>query len=346
VAAPIPEHVDVIWGCQLAEPIVRVSDVRKTFGGTVRALDGISLEFQPGIIYGLLGPNGAGKTTLIRVLTTLLQPDSGAAYVAGIDVLKDPAAVRRKIGLAGQSAAVDDFLTGRENVEMVGRLYGLSAAEARRRAAEVLQGIRLSDAANRPARTYSGGMRRRLDLAASLVGRPEVLFLDEPTTGIDPRSRLDIWDMIRDLAKTGTTVLLTTQYLDEADTLADRVAVIDRGRLISEGTAEELKDRLGGSVIEVAVEDGLLDGALQALAGIDGVTVDRVTGRISMPALQGSRTLIEAIRLLSDVGIAPDDVALHKPTLDTVFLALTGQEASEAETLSSAKPRRRGRKSR
>ncbi len=330
----------------MSVPIVRVEDIRKTFGGRVCALDGISLEFPAGIIYGLLGPNGAGKTTLIRVLTTLLRPDSGSAFVAGIDVLRDPAGARRKIGLAGQAAAVDDFLTGRENVEMVGRLYGLSRTEASDRATDVLKGIRLTDAADRLVRTYSGGMRRRLDLAASLVGKPEVLFLDEPTTGIDPRSRLEVWDMIRDLVKTGTTVLLTTQYLDEADTLADRVAVIDKGRLISEGTAEELKDRFGGSVIEITVENGVVDQALRALEGTDQLSVNRAIGRISMPAPQGSRTLIEAVRLLGGAGIAPDDVALHKPTLDTVFLSLTGQEASEAEAPPAAGRGRRRRRSR
>ena len=324
-------------------PIVRVEEVRKTFGGKVRALDGVSLAFEPGIIYGLLGPNGAGKTTLIRVLTTLLEPDSGSAWVAGIDVGRDPVGVRRRIGLAGQSAAVDEFLTGRENVEMIGLLYGLPAAEARRRAAEVLEGINLTEAADRLARTYSGGMRRRLDLAASLVGRPQVLFLDEPTSGIDPRSRLDVWELIRDLVGAGTTVLLTTQYLDEADTLADRIAVIDRGRLISEGTADELKDRIGGAVIEVTVEETRRDEAVRALAGLDGPSVDHITGRIVMAAPQGSRTLLEAVRLLTAAGIAPEDIALHKPTLDDVFLSLTGQAADPA---APEPPTRRGRRGR
>ena len=327
-------------------PIVRVEEVRKTFGGRVRALDGVSLAFEPGIIYGLLGPNGAGKTTLIRVLATLLEPDSGSAWVAGIDVVRDPVGVRRRIGLAGQSAAVDEFLTGRENVEMVGLLYSLAGAEARRRAGEVLEAIGLSDAADRQVRTYSGGMRRRLDLAASLVGRPQVLFLDEPTTGIDPRSRLDVWEIIRELVGAGTTVLLTTQYLEEADTLADRVAVIDRGRLISEGTTDELKDRIGGAVIEVTVEEGRRDEAVRALAGMDGPTVDHLTGRISMAAPQGSRTLLEAVRLLTNAGIAPEDVALHKPTLDDVFLSLTGQAATEEEMPAPERAGRRGRRGR
>jgi ABC-2 type transport system ATP-binding protein len=330
----------------VSEPIVRVEEVRKTFGGKVRALDGVSLSFEAGIIYGLLGPNGAGKTTLIRILTTLLEPDSGSAWVAGVDVLRDPVGVRRRIGLAGQSAAVDDFLTGRENVEMVGLLYGLPAAEARRRAGDVLDAIRLTDAADRPVRTYSGGMRRRLDLAASLVGRPQVLFLDEPTTGIDPRSRLDVWNMLRELVAGGTTVLLTTQYLDEADTLAGRIAVIDRGRLIGEGTADEMKDRLGEAVIEVSVEEGQRDGAVRALAGLDGLAVEPVTGRITMAAPQGSRTLLEAVRLLTNAGIAPDDIALHKPTLDDVFLTLTGQAATAADDAAAAPTARSRRRSR
>ena len=330
----------------MSEPIVRVEELRKTFGGKVRALDGVSLAFDQGIIYGLLGPNGAGKTTLIRILTTLLEPDSGSAWVAGVDVLRDPVGVRRRIGLAGQSAAVDEFLTGRENVEMIGLLYGLSAAEARRRAGDVLDAIRLADAADRPVRTYSGGMRRRLDLAASLVGRPQVLFLDEPTTGIDPRSRLDVWNMLRELVAGGTTVLLTTQYLDEADTLAGRIAVIDRGRLIGEGTADEMKDRLGEAVIEVSVDEAQRADALRALAGLDGASVEPVTGRITMAAPQGSRTLLEAVRLLTNAGIAPDDIALHKPTLDDVFLTLTGQAATAADEASAApaaRSRRRGR---
>ena len=232
-------------------PIVRVENIVKTFGKTVKALDGVSLEFEPGIVFGLLGPNGAGKTTLIRVLTTLLRADSGYAEVAGIDVASDPVAARTHIGLAGQFAAVDDYLTGRENVEMVGRLYNLSTNDAKKRADELLKRIHLDEAADRTVRTYSGGMRRRLDLAASLVGRPEVIFLDEPTTGIDPQSRLDLWDLIRDLVSGGTTVLLTTQYLDEADQLANRIGVIDRGKLIAQGTGDQLKDEMGGSVIEL-----------------------------------------------------------------------------------------------
>ena len=233
----------------MTDNIVDVQNVVRTFG-EVKALDGVSLSFEPGIIYGLLGPNGAGKTTLIRVLATLLKPTSGSATVAGVDVVADPDAVRTRIGLAGQFAAVDAYQTGRENVEMVGRLYNLSKQEAKHRTDEVLERIDLIDAADRQVKTYSGGMRRRLDLAASMVGRPEVLFLDEPTTGIDPRNRLDIWSLIEDLVKGGTTILLTTQYLDEADQLAARIGVIDRGTMIAEGTEDELKDMVGGSVVQ------------------------------------------------------------------------------------------------
>ena len=227
---------------------VRAENVVKHFGD-VKALNGVSLEFEPGLIYGLLGPNGAGKTTLIRVLTTLLRPDSGSANVAGVDVLADPTGARRRLGLAGQSAAVDAFLTGEENLHMIGRLYGLSKRDARQRSDEVLERMTLTDAAGRQVKTYSGGMRRRLDLAASMVGKPEVLFLDEPTTGVDPGSRVDIWGLITDMVENGTTILMTTQYLEEADQLADRIGVIDHGVLIVEGTSDELKDRMGGSIV-------------------------------------------------------------------------------------------------
>ncbi|MDH3261481.1 MAG: ATP-binding cassette domain-containing protein [Acidimicrobiia bacterium] len=330
-------------------PIVRVENVVKTFGPTVRALDDVSLEFEPGIVYGLLGPNGAGKTTLIRVLTTLLKADSGYAEVAGIDVRKDPVAARNHIGLAGQFAAVDDYLTGRENVEMVGRLYNLSASDAKQRAADVLKRIHLDDAADRTVRTYSGGMRRRLDLAASLVGRPSVLFLDEPTTGIDPQSRLDLWDLIRDLIVTGTTVLLTTQYLDEADQLANQIAVIDRGKLIAQGTGNELKDKMGGSVIELHVAEEDRPRTLEALAAISGeATFEAGHQSIRLPAPDGSQTLLAVVRRLDATSITVQDVALKKPTLDDVFLALTGRGAAEAEAEreSPKKPERRRRRER
>jgi len=316
----------------MGNPIVSVEGVSKTFGGTVKALDDVTLEFEAGIIYGLLGPNGAGKTTLIRVLTTLLRPDSGRAEVAGVDVLADPKTARTKIGLAGQFAAVDDYLTGRENVEMVGRLYGLTIAESKTRASDVLERIGLTDAVDRQVKTYSGGMQRRLDLAASLVGRPEVLFLDEPTTGIDPRSRLDVWELITDLVKGGTTVLLTTQYLDEADQLADRIAVIDDGRLISEGTSDDLKDTLGGSVIELSVPVERETETMEALRRISGTepSVNELTREISVPAAEGAKTLTEVVRALDAASIVPGDLALHKPSLDDVFLTLTGHKA-EAE---------------
>jgi ABC-2 type transport system ATP-binding protein len=310
------------------DAIIQAEGLVKVFGGKVkvRGLDGLTLAVEPGGVHGLLGPNGAGKTTLIRVLATLLPPDRGSARVAGVDVRADPAGVRARIGLAGQYAAVDDHLTGRENVEMVGRLYGLSRREARLRAAEVLERIRLLEAADRQVRTYSGGMRRRLDLAASLVGRPRVLFLDEPTAGLDPASRRDLWALIGELVDTGTTVLLTTQYLEEADQLADRIAVIDHGRLVSEGTGDQLKDRVGGSVLELTVPDGDGTRMLQALRamGAKDAAWDRRRGKLVLAAPQGAATLAEALRRLHTAGVAPQDVTLRKPTLDDVFLTLTG----------------------
>jgi ABC-2 type transport system ATP-binding protein len=308
--------------------VVEANNIVKTFGDVV-ALEGVSIAIEEGMIYGLLGPNGAGKTTLIRVLTTLLKPDTGAASVAGIDVVADPVGVRHKIGLAGQFAAVDDFLTGRENVEMVGRLYNLSKKDAARQAEEVLTRIRLIDAADRPVRTYSGGMRRRLDLAASMVGRPQVLFLDEPSTGVDPGSRLDLWDLIEELVDAGTSLLLTTQYLDEADRLADRIGVIDRGSLIDEGTSDELKDRMGGNVVEVHVvpdDRATAAGALTTVAGGELVTEGQA---LLVPAIDGARTLTAAVRALDNVGVEPQDIGLRRPTLDDVFLTLTGHRAEE-----------------
>ncbi len=309
-------------------PAVETREIVKRFGDVV-ALDGVSISFERGIVFGLLGPNGAGKTTLIRVLTTLLVPDSGQARVAGVDVLENPVGARRKIGLAGQFAAVDEFLTGRENVEMVGRLYNLSADEARARAGEVLERIGLMRAADRLVRTYSGGMRRRLDLAASMVGRPEVLFLDEPTTGIDPGSRLDLWDLIEELVEGGATLLLTTQYLDEADRLADRIGVIDHGRLIAEGTGDELKAELGGDVVEIHAEEGDLFAATEALARVAGEHPARKGFSLSIPAPDGSRTLTAAVRELDSSGVVPRDIALRQPTLDDVFLTLTGHRVEE-----------------
>lgn len=318
--------------------IIRADDVRKVFAGSVMALDGLSLEVQAGTIYGLLGPNGAGKTTLIRVLATLLRPDSGSARVAGIDVLRDPSAVRRVIGLAGQYAAIDEYLTGRENVELIGRLYGLPRREARARTAEVLSRIDLVEAGSRQVKTYSGGMRRRIDLAASLVGRPKVMFLDEPTTGIDPASRRDVWDLIRDLGEAGTTVVLTTQYLEEADQLASRIGVIDRGRLIDEGTPEQLKGRIGGSVLELTVAEAEIDTATRILADLtpEPPVHDGERGRVVLPAPEGARTVQEALQRLSDAGITPADLDLHKPTLDDVFLTLTGHNTAAPVTTPDA----------
>src|SRR5215211_5251879 len=311
------------------DAIIKVEGLVKVFGAKVpvRALDGLVLTVERGGVYGLLGPNGSGKTTLIRVLTTLLPAD---ARVAGVDVRQHPEQVRAHIGLAGQYAAVDDHLTGRENVELVGRLYGLARREARRRAGEVLERIGLTQVADRQVRTYSGGMRRRLDLAASLVGRPEVLFLDEPTAGLDPASRRELWALVGDLVEGGTTVLLTTQYLEEADRLADRIAVIDHGRVVSDGTGDQLKERVGGAVLELTVPEADRAQTLQALRTLrtEGPADDRHPGRIVVPAPHGAATLAEALRRLHAAGITPEDVALHKPTLDDVFLALTGQLAT------------------
>ncbi len=316
----------------MTQPILRAEGITKTYGA-LTALDDVSLEVEPGIIYGLLGPNGAGKTTLIRVMTTLIKPDSGRAHVAGIDVLADPKTARTRMGLAGQFAAVDAYLTGRENVEMVGRLYNLSKAEAKRRAADILERIRLADDADRPVRTYSGGMKRRLDLAASVIGRPQVLFLDEPTTGIDPGSRIDLWDLIQDLVRDGTTILLTTQYLDEADRLADRVGVIDHGKLITEGTPAQLKENMGGAVVEVAVPDSERERTMTALAQVNGYrpTFEPKSKRIVVPATHGPATLTDAVRVLDRIEVVPEDISLRRPTLDDVFLELTGHTAEHEE---------------
>ncbi len=326
---------------------VETSDVTKHFGD-VHALDGVSLKFEPGIVYGLLGPNGAGKTTLIRILATLSRPTAGTALVGGIDVTKDPMAVRNRIGLGGQFAAVDGYQTGRENVEMVGRLYNLTEAETRKRAADVLEKISLTDAADRQVKTYSGGMKRRLDLAASIIGRPEILFLDEPTTGVDPGSRLDLWELIEELVAGGTTLLLTTQYLEEADRLADRIGVIDQGKLIAEGTSDELKARMGGDVVELSIEDADRGRAAEALQRVAGEEPTTVGQSLQIPALRGVDTLTQVVRELDSSEIRPTDIALRKPTLDDVFLSLTGHTAAsspEAE-VEDAPTGPRGRKGR
>lgn len=304
-------------------PAIEVVGVVRTFRGGIRALDGLSLRVPAGVVYGLLGPNGAGKTTLIRVLATLLLPEAGSVRVAGLDVRADPGGVRARIGLAGQYAAVDGYLTGRENVEMVGLLYGFTRPAARRRAGAVLERMGLGAVADRQVRTYSGGLRRRLDLAASLVGTPAVVFLDEPTTGVDPASRRELWALIRDLVDGGTTVLLTTQYLEEADRLAHRIAVIDQGRIVREGTAAELKAQLGGSVVEVGVGDGDLGTASAALTG-----AVRHGDRLTVPAPDGVASLQQVLRVLDDAGVTPHLVGLRQPSLDDVFLALTGRPAA------------------
>jgi ABC-2 type transport system ATP-binding protein len=311
-----------------AEGLVKVYRTRKS---EVRALDGVDLAVPEGSGVGLLGPNGAGKTTTVRILATLLRPDAGRATVAGLDVVRDAQRIRSLIGLSGQYAAVDENLTGRENLVMFGRLYQLPKREAERRAGELLAQFDLTDAAERVVKTYSGGMRRRLDLASAICGRPKVLFLDEPTTGLDPRSRLGMWEVIRALVRDGTTILLTTQYLEEADELADTIAVVDAGRIIARGTADELKSQVGGERIEVIVHDRTaLPRAVEIMRrDADGdATVDQHTRRITVPVNGGARRLVQVVRDLDEASIAIDDVALRRPTLDDVFLALTGHGAA------------------
>jgi ABC-2 type transport system ATP-binding protein len=318
----------------------------KSFGD-VHALRGIDLAVPRGTVLGVLGPNGAGKTTAVRILTTLLLPDSGRALVEGRDVVREAAAVRRLIGLSGQSAAIQEELTGQENLEIIGRLHHLSWRTARVRAIELLQQFDLVDAADRPAKNYSGGMQRRLDLAASLVGDPKVLFLDEPTTGLDPRSRLGMWDIIRSLVEGGTTLLLTTQYLDEADELADQIVVIDHGLVIAAGTAEELKSRVGGDVLEFTVPDrSRISDAVAAVASIcdSEPHADKETGVISVGVGgRGSDALIEAVRGLDAAAVRTQGLALRRPSLDDVFLALTGHAAEEDDE-GAGPDRRRGRR--
>ncbi len=314
-------------------PLVEARGLTKSYK-KVRALDGLDLVANDGRVVALLGPNGAGKTTFVRSVATLIRPDSGTLRVAGVDALKQPNEVRRLIGLAGQYAAVEPTMTGRENLEMIARLFGHRAKAARANSDTVLARLGLGDSADRKVKTYSGGMRRKLDLGASLVGAPKLLLLDEPTTGLDPRSRIELWDTIRDLVSTGTDVLLTTQYLDEADQLAEQIVIIDHGRVIAAGTPDELKSRAGQDVVEIHARDvaslGQLANALARL-GTDEPRVDEGTRRLAIAVDDGPERLTDAVRIVGDLGIAIDDVALRRPTLDEVFLALTGVAPTESD---------------
>ena len=325
--AGVPDNVPSVP----EELAIDARGLRKAYG-KVQALDGVDLAVPAGTVLGLLGPNGAGKTTTVRVLTTLLKPDEGTAHVAGIDVVKDADRVREHIGLAGQYAAVDENLTGVENLELVGRLYHLGRTKARARTKELLERFDLEEAGGRAAKTYSGGMRRRLDLAAALVVSPPVLFLDEPTTGLDPRSRLSVWDLVEGLVDDGTTVLLTTQYLDEVDRLADRIVVIDHGKVIAEGTADELKDQVGGERLVVVLEDDATAArAADVLRGLANASAAPVVDGAEVAVTLRTRTgvLAEAVRALDGVGIEAGDLSIRRPTLDDVFLGLTGHAAED-----------------
>jgi ABC-2 type transport system ATP-binding protein len=315
------------------DSMIRTSGLVKRYGKIV-ALDGLDLEVPKGSVFGLLGPNGAGKTTAIRILTTLLEPDEGTAEVAGLDVRTEGHKVRERIGLSGQTAAVDEHLTGYENLEMVARLYHLGRARSRARARELLERVELDEAADRPAKTYSGGMRRRLDLAAALVANPDVLFLDEPTTGLDPRSRAQMWEEITELARGGSTVLLTTQYMEEADRLADDIVVIDRGRKIAHGTSDQLKAQIGGERVEVVVADSADIAAAESIlaaAHCESVRVDEQARRLTAAVTNGPSALSHVLQRLGEKDLAVVDVGLRRPTLDDVFLSLTGHVAEEAE---------------
>ncbi|MCA9332249.1 ATP-binding cassette domain-containing protein [Candidatus Saccharibacteria bacterium] len=315
------------------------NNVNITFDGNIKALVNVSLAAEEGKIFGLLGPNGAGKTTLVRMLSTLLKPDSGSLKVLGIDVVAEAEKVRESIGLAGQYAAVDEFLTGRENLYMVGRLYHMSHKAAKKRADEILEEFNLVEAGNRQVKTYSGGMRRRLDLGASLVSKPKMLFLDEPTTGLDPRTRLELWEVIRNLVKEGTSILLTTQYLEEADELADKIAVIDHGSVIAEGTSKELKNKLGGDVVEFKVsKSNEVNKAISAITKIAAKDPTIEENNIVVPVKNGPKGLLEVVRALDTNKISLQTISLHEPSLDDVFLALTGERAKD-QTIQKSKKR-------
>ncbi|MDV8021950.1 ATP-binding cassette domain-containing protein [Rhodococcus sp. IEGM 1330] len=318
---------------------IEVEDLVLRYGKNV-ALDGIDFTVPEGTVLGVLGPNGAGKTTAVRILATLLEATSGSARIFGLDVATQANEVRSTIGLTGQFAAVDEYLTGYENLEMVGRLFGLRKAEAKKRAEELLARFDLEYARDRTAKQYSGGMRRRLDIAASLIGRPRVVFLDEPTTGLDPRSRITMWEFIADLVRDGTTILLTTQYLEEADRLADSIIVLNKGKIIARGTADELKAQTGGERVEFVLTDrSQVDQAKQILApiGVESPTFDEQVGRIVMPVNGGSKDLSTALAQLDAAGIGVVDVGLRRPNLDDVFLSLTGQTTGEPETAEEEK---------
>ena len=312
--------------------------------GEVKALDGLSLKVEQGSVFGLLGPNGAGKTTTVRVLTTLLTPDSGSAFVSGVDVINDPVHAREIMGLSGQSATVDENLTGVENLVMLGRLFRLPRKEANEKAIELLERFNLTDASKRIVKTYSGGMRRRLDLAASLIANPNILFLDEPTTGLDPRSRIMMWDVIKGLVSSGTTVLLTTQYLEEADQLADKIAVIDKGKVIAQGTADELKTQVGGERIDVVVDETKAQLAADALKNIASGPVVVEGEHVQAPVTGGGVKVVDAVRALDAASIVIKEIQLRRPTLDDVFLTLTGHHAEEAKVEEELVDAKRGRR--